>query len=311
MKSNHPEDKKDDYSFAQLFRFSAFKAYFFLSIIVMLLLLFFSYSLTTKEEKIPKNTEIMAKQARIEKLEEELQAVRELQKADSEFIMEGNYEGAMEIYAELKGNEYLQADLSDRIEQIKMMTASRSGSKEQEERTTLMIRQKNQELASLKSELEQVKKEKNKELDSLANQVIKLQKELNKKEDALKRKEKVRVITFVNENDKKIHYLGEVENNKANGGGVGIFPSGNVYKGDWVNNKRHGTGRIESNNGEVYEGDWKNGIREGEGVYKWPSGEKYEGEWKNNERNGFGILYDRDNNIQFEGEWKNGKPIRN
>jgi len=143
--------------------------------------------------------------------------------------------------------------------------------------------------------------EKNNTIDSLKNALaINLSK--------LQRKENVQVLSFSNDNDNKIRYLGEVKNEKANGGGVGIWDTGSIYKGDWKDNKRHGQGVFEWADGQKYEGNFNNDIRTGEGKYFWPSGEKYVGEFDNNRINGQGKLYDPDGKIKYEGEWKNGKP---
>ncbi len=139
------------------------------------------------------------------------------------------------------------------------------------------------------------------------NALLQTQKELNAKNEQLALKDKIQVVSFRNESGNLIHYLGEVKDGKANGGGVGIWDTGGVYKGDWKENKRHGQGNYKWKDGHVYEGTFVNDTRDGNGTYIWSSGEKYVGEWKNNKRNGKGVLYDKDNNIQFEGEWLNDK----
>ena len=141
----------------------------------------------------------------------------------------------------------------------------------------------------------------NKKIDSLEQKNTKLTKELN-------RKEAKQVISFTNKNGNLIHYLGEVENGKANGGGIGIWNTGSIYKGEWKNNQRHGKGEFKWADGQVYNGEFKNDTRSGTGTYYWPSGEKYEGEFANNRMNGEGILFDPDGNKKYEGQWKNDKP---
>ncbi len=145
--------------------------------------------------------------------------------------------------------------------------------------------------------------------DSLASIVASLRSELNDKRAELKRKEKVMVISFPGVKGSTIHYMGEVENGKANGGGIGIWTTGSVYRGEWKDNLRHGKGTFEWADGERYEGDYVEGRREGDGVYYWPSGERYEGQWKNDRRTGSGILYDLDGNIRYDGMWKDDKPL--
>jgi len=143
--------------------------------------------------------------------------------------------------------------------------------------------------------------------DSLKQKLETLKAEVQKLSQELNRKELIKVITFKSENGKNIHYLGEVSNGKANGGGVGIWSTGSIYRGDWKDNKRHGKGAFEWTDGVKYSGDYVNDKRDGQGTYSWPSGERYEGEWKNDVREGYGILYDQDGNIKFKGNWKDDK----
>lgn len=123
----------------------------------------------------------------------------------------------------------------------------------------------------------------------------------------LQRKDKIQVITFKNQQGNTVHYLGEVQEDKANGGGIGIWDTGGIYKGEWKDNARHGKGTYTWKDGHRYEGDFVNDTREGQGTYYWSSGEKYEGQWKDGKRNGKGILYDKDNNVSYEGLWVDDK----
>jgi hypothetical protein len=149
-----------------------------------------------------------------------------------------------------------------------------------------------------------IEKERQEELNE---QIAALKEDISKKSEALNRKEKVKVISFRNEKGNLIHYLGEISEGKANGGGVGIWDTGGLYKGNWKDNLRHGEGVYTWKDGHKYEGNFVEGVREGQGTYYWSSGEKYVGEWKNNMRNGQGTLYDRDNNISYEGKWQDDK----
>jgi uncharacterized coiled-coil protein SlyX len=135
-----------------------------------------------------------------------------------------------------------------------------------------------------------------------------LEQQIAEKDRQLTRKEKIRVITFNSITGKKIHYLGEVEDGKANGNGIGIWANGSLYRGGWRNNMRHGEGEFEWPDGDKYAGEFANGQIEGEGTYYWKSGERYEGTFTNNRRNGSGILFDQDGNIKFKGQWKDDKP---
>lgn len=137
----------------------------------------------------------------------------------------------------------------------------------------------------------------------------KLKSENAKLENALAKKDRLTVISFVSPKGEKVQYLGEIAGGKAQGGGVGIWPTGSIYRGEWVNNQRHGKGKFEWADGEIYEGNFVHDRREGKGTYKWPSGERYEGEWLNNQRHGYGILYDMDGNERYRGQWKHDVPV--
>ena len=51
-----------------------------------------------------------------------------------------------------------------------------------------------------------------------------------------------------------------------------------LYKGSFINNKREGFGTFVSPSGFKYEGEWKDNRRNGKGKKKWPDGDIYEGE---------------------------------
>lgn len=164
------------------------------------------------------------------------------------------------------------------------------------------------ELSALRTTADTIYKAYQVDLKAKEETLGKLRGETNQLRAALEQKERVKVLSFKSPQGVLIHYLGEVENGKANGGGVGIWSTGSLYRGDWKDNKRHGMGRFEWVDGERYEGDYVNGTREGEGSYFWPSGERYEGEWSADQRNGEGVLYDMDGNIEYQGLWKNDLP---
>lgn len=131
---------------------------------------------------------------------------------------------------------------------------------------------------------------------------------LAKAQRELALKEKVKVISFAGQKGATVHYLGEVIDGQANGGGIGIWTTGSVYRGEWRNNLRHGKGSFQWKDGERYEGNYVDGKREGEGTYYWPSGERYEGQWVADQRTGQGTLFDLDGNVRYKGEWLNDVP---
>jgi hypothetical protein len=111
------------------------------------------------------------------------------------------------------------------------------------------------------------------------------------------------LVTFRSSSGNKVHYIGDMVNNRANGFGIGIWDTGGVYKGEWRNNRRNGKGRYEWVDGEWYEGNYADDQREGFGVYYKRNGERYEGNWKENKRHGEGKVYDKNEQIINEGVW--------
>lgn len=228
------------------------------------------------------------------------------------FFNDNDYEKALGAFRKLldsveTDNEQI---IEQRISNLELIMATNGESLDELQRFKFQLNKERQIL----KELEQQKQSEQKKLigqrDSLNNALIQLKSELIRKEKEVSKKEKVQVITFKSSKGNKIYYLGEVENNKANGGGVGIWSTGSVYKGDWLDNLRHGKGIYEWEDGVTYEGDFNYGKREGQGIYKWPSGERYEGEWKDDKRNGQGTLFDIDGNIRYKGIWQDDKPLK-
>lgn len=146
--------------------------------------------------------------------------------------------------------------------------------------------------------------------DSLLNKITDLKEQLIQSKKLSTGKENIQVISFKGVRGNKIHYIGEVKDNKANGNGIGIWVTGSVYKGEWKNNIRHGQGFHEWPDGEKFEGTYVDGKRKGFGKYYWPNGERYEGQWVDDKRNGKGTLFDPDGNIRFEGNWTDDKPVK-
>lgn len=147
-----------------------------------------------------------------------------------------------------------------------------------------------------------------KEIDSLRELHVQLEGQVIKMQRELGLKNKVKVISFTGLKSATVNYMGEVVDGKANGGGIGIWTTGSVYRGEWRNNLRHGKGSFQWKDGERFEGDYVDGKREGEGTYYWPSGERYEGQWVADQRTGQGTLFDLDGNVRYKGEWLNDVP---
>lgn len=112
------------------------------------------------------------------------------------------------------------------------------------------------------------------------------------------------LLKFKNANNKEVIYLGGIKDEKANGKGIGIMPSGAIYEGDWKDNLKHGNGKYKWADGELYDGEFKDDKRNGHGVYNWKNGDKYVGQWKDDRRHGKGILYDKNGKVLFDGIWE-------
>lgn len=246
----------------------------------------------------------------IQKLENHLQLIVQLIETDGDVILVGEYDEALESYRVLMEQlpDSLRPDVQMRINQIKELLGDRSTDDAPDPKELLLNRYR-KDIAALEEKTDSLQSAIVSQSAALNKEISALRKDVAQKEKALQRKSNLEVISFKSTNDAKIHYLGEVENGKANGGGVGIWSTGSVYRGDWKNNLRHGQGTFEWADGEIYEGTFVEGRREGQGKYYWPSGERYEGEWVNNRRKGEGTLFDMDGNVRYKGKWKDDKPI--
>ena len=251
-------------------------------------------------------------QAKLEqKLQEKSDKISELNdilNAESHWLYDRNLEKAIRELKKIKpANESAQVEQRiDALVEIREELASDTMSLQQYK---MQLTERNDEVKELKDQKDSIDETLNDQLSSVQNEKDSLLEVVQKKEKALKRKEDIKVISFKSTKGDQVHYLGEVENGKANGGGIGIWRTGSIYKGKWKNNKRHGEGTFEWADGQKYEGDFKNDVRTGKGTYYWPSGEMYEGEFRNNRREGQGTLYDPDGNVSFKGKWKDDKPL--
>lgn len=229
---------------------------------------------------------------------------------DNNYIL-GQYEKAVEGYEEISVHKYktpFEQDLIDlRLKRINEILNNIDTLSADIEAYRFSLNKAKEEIDLLKQEQDSLIQIERSEKEELNRKIAELNEEVKEKNKALSRKEKVQVISFRNEKGNLIHYLGEISDGMANGGGVGIWDTGGLYKGNWKDNQRHGEGTYTWKDGHKYEGNFVEGVREGQGTYYWSSGEKYVGEWKNNMRNGQGTLYDRDNNISYEGLWVDDK----
>lgn len=291
----------------KVFKYALVFTYVVASIIILISI--FSWS-SRKQNKL--ETQITQYKQEIDSTKTEVKKLKMLQLAD-DYFFEGNYSQAKISYKSILNSYKLSQIQENRIKQkirrIEEVQSTKEVLTDEIRAHQFTLKNKQKKVDSLQTILENYKNQNQIELATKNKKIEFLQKELKQKKKTISRKENILVISFKNEQGDIIHYLGEVENGKANGGGIGIWRTGGLYKGDWKENKRHGEGEYEWSDGHKYKGEFQNDKREGEGSYYWPSGEKYEGEWSDGKRNGQGTLYDQDGNIQYTGKWKNDKIV--
>lgn len=143
--------------------------------------------------------------------------------------------------------------------------------------------------------------------DSLNFILEKKQIQLNALRRQLEQKSFGEYLQFKSKKNNRLHYVGQVRNEKANGMGIALLDTGSRYDGEWKDNQRHGQGTFYWPDGERYEGSYSNDKRSGLGTYYWPNGEKYVGQWADDKRNGAGTFYGSDGEVVTKGIWKNDK----
>ncbi|KAJ2998764.1 hypothetical protein HDV02_004111 [Globomyces sp. JEL0801] len=110
-------------------------------------------------------------------------------------------------------------------------------------------------------------------------------------------------ITWRQDNE-RIMYTGNWENNQPNGHGKETYRNGDEYLGNFKNGIRTGKGEMTYKNGETYKGDWSNGDANGNGQYEWPNGDLYNGGFLNGLKHGSGYYKRADGHI-YKGSYKN------
>ena len=140
--------------------------------------------------------------------------------------------------------------------------------------------------------------------DSLRFELEKANLRLGKIQSELKRRSFGQYLNFESSKGNQMHYVGQVQQGKANGEGIAILDSGSLYEGQWKDNMRHGQGKFFWSDGQYYVGNYENDKRSGEGTYFWSNGDKYVGEWENDKRNGYGKFYNKSKELLASGIWK-------
>lgn len=257
------------------------------------------------------NKEIVLLNDEISVQNNELKFYQQLNLGDS-LLLVGDFDAASEVFGQIdsirpdlklyekkmKHVEFLQAGL-DSLEYLKAVAERIS--KENEAKNLLLANS-----AQKDSLLDQF----NSEIYDLSIEVFEAKKELEEKENQLETTAKFGKLEFTNNKGTKVIYVGEVDKNKANGEGYGLFETGGIYSGFWKDNKRNGVGKYTWKDGSSYVGDFVNDVRQGNGTYTFTSGEVYKGEWQNNKRWGKGTMYQKDGTVIISGNWENDVVVR-
>ncbi|MGB5819776.1 MAG: hypothetical protein WBG90_09855 [Saonia sp.] len=239
-------------------------------------------------------------------MEEKVAEYHELMRIDS-LLVDGEYNSAMKAYKEQLNNRDLQdvsgvqlrINIAEKL--IQLRTGKRPGQAWLAKKDSLDSIQ-TARLAGIPNEIKQY--------DSLSFALEKAKVQLAGMRRQLQKKSFGEYLTFTNKKGSRIHYVGEVKNNRANGYGIALLNTGSRYEGEWNDNQRHGEGSFYWPDGEYYVGSYQNDQRNGQGTYYWPNGEKYIGQWAADKRKGKGIFYGKDNEIVTQGIWDNDKLVK-
>lgn len=236
-------------------------------------------------------------------LMKEKENMRKKSKADDLLIL-GEFDVAFDLYRQLVKEENYKDILQSRSEFIDNYNDLRQRANED----LVIVRVDSAAEKSLANKIEFLKTSHHLTVDSLSEL---FQRKIEVLNDKLTSKPVLKELSFYSIHGTKTIYFGEIQNNKANGEGMGYYRSGNVYIGTWKNNLREGkSGTYYFLNGDRYEGNYLKDRREGTGTYYWASGDRYEGEWLNDKRNGYGVLYGSDSKVKMKGTWKNDEIVQ-
>ncbi|WP_339704727.1 hypothetical protein [uncultured Kriegella sp.] len=235
------------------------------------------------------------------RLEVQVDEHKKLMRIDS-MLVDGNYNSALREYTfqlENKlGNDSIGLQLRIALaENLKRMEASNNTQID-----SLALKA----LDSLQ-ETSKVTPREIRQYDSVSFALEKMKVQLQTMQRQQRKKSFGEYLRFKSQKGNQLHYVGQVQNKKANGYGIALFDTGSRYEGQWKDNQRHGEGTFYWPDGEYYIGSYINDRRNGNGTYYWPNKEKYAGQWKDDKRNGQGTFYGADGKVVTSGVWKNDK----
>ncbi|MGB3607450.1 MORN repeat-containing protein [Psychroserpens sp.] len=225
---------------------------------------------------------------------------KSLAKADS-LLVSGNYTEAITQYDNLQSTSSLNVELR------KTMSNKLLEMQQRVKQTQVVTTSNDIEIDDTSNTIAETPTAKT--IDSLSFALEKAEMQINSVKQQIQQKTFGKYMTFKSSKGNRLHFVGEVKNEKANGFGIAILDSGSRYEGEWQNNQRHGEGTFYWIDGEHYEGTYKNDLRSGQGIYYWTNGEKFIGEWNDDKRNGRGTFYDKDGNVLTSGIWNDDKLV--
>lgn len=218
-------------------------------------------------------------------------------------LFEGKYTEALQAYeAQLNDSNSLDANLEQRIKYTRKLLyqqrqlTQKIDSTDTVAQDTLMVAR-----TATPEELRQY--------DSLQFALAKSKVQVQNLKRQLQQKALGEYLVFNTRKGNKVHYVGEVKNEKANGEGIALFETGSRYEGMWKNNMRHGKGTFYWPDGEYYIGEYSEDQRSGKGTYYWANGEKFTGQWADDQRNGKGTFYGKEGEIIAQGTWKDDELV--
>ncbi len=250
------------------------------------------------------HNQLQKQQAIIDQLSEQHRSQQVLLATDT-LLVEGHYQDALEQY-----ENYKSVNIEDGQVGVGLRMAIAQKLLQFEDdlsRKALVISNEVDSVAIKEANLSE--RHRLDQLDSLNFVLSKTKVQLTKVRRQLQHKSFGEYLTFTNSKGSQVHYVGQVNDGKANGYGVAILNTGSRYVGEWKDNKRQGQGTFYWKDGEYYEGDYKADQRNGQGTYYWPNGEKYVGQWKDDKRSGKGAFFAKDGKLMTKGIWEEDKMI--
>lgn len=239
----------------------------------------------------------------IEQLQKEISAQESLLETDS-LLVQGHYQDALKQYESHENDSIRDGEFG-----LGLRMAIAKKFLEYEDNLALKVSMASDFQDTLDIAENTMPNPKIDQLDSLNFVLSKTKMQLAKMKRQLYQKSFGEYLTFTNSKGSQVHYVGQVEQGRANGYGVAILNTGSRYVGEWKNNQRHGQGTFYWKDGEYYEGNYVGDKRNGQGTYFWPNGEKYIGQWKDDRRSGKGAFFGKDGKLMTKGVWEDDKMI--